>query len=213
MILLLGGEKGGTGKSTLATNISVSLALRGVDVLLVDTDRQGSASSWAATRQANESIARVHCVEKSGDVATAIRDLSKRYEQIVVDAGGRDSRELRSAMLAADKLYTPIKASQFDLWTVEKMNELVEQAKGFNQALEAYAIISMAPAHPQIREAQEAQLMLSDFEHLNMATSIIRERKVFRDAILDGQGVAEATNPKAIQEVESLMEEIYNGAL
>jgi chromosome partitioning protein len=213
MILLFGGEKGGTGKSTLATNVCALLARRGVDVLLVDTDRQGSGSSWAATRNTNSLLPPVHCVEKSGDVASAVRDLSSRYAQIVIDAGGRDSRELRSSMLVADKLFTPIKASQFDLWTVEKMNELVNQARGFNQNLEAHAIISMAPSHPQVREAEDAQKMLSDFEHLALAHSIVRDRKVFRDAILQGQGVVEADNRKATSEIEALAREIFNGSV
>ena len=59
MIILIGGEKGGTGKTTLSTNIAAKLALEGEDVLLVDTDKQGSASAWAATRDELEDVTRV----------------------------------------------------------------------------------------------------------------------------------------------------------
>ncbi len=50
MIVLVGGEKGGTGKTTLAINLAALRAIRGRDVLLVDTDPQGSASGWVLTR-------------------------------------------------------------------------------------------------------------------------------------------------------------------
>ena len=50
MIVLIGGEKGGTGKTTLATNLAQMRAARGRDVLLVDTDKQESASAWASLR-------------------------------------------------------------------------------------------------------------------------------------------------------------------
>ena len=54
MIILIGGEKGGTGKTTLATNLAAMRALAGHDVLLVDTDRQGSAAAWALKRGESE---------------------------------------------------------------------------------------------------------------------------------------------------------------
>ncbi len=50
MVILIGGEKGGTGKTTIATNLAALRALAGHDVLLVDTDSQGSASYWASSR-------------------------------------------------------------------------------------------------------------------------------------------------------------------
>ena len=211
MVILFGGEKGGTGKSTLATNLAAYLARERRDVVVVDTDTQRSAASWVTVRSDNADLSTVHCIEKLGDVLKTIRDLATRYEEVIVDAGGRDSRELRSAMLAADKMYVPIKASQFDLWTVDRMNALVDQSRGFNQGLQAYALISMASTNPVVNEAQEAQDMLSDFDQLALAKTIIRERKVYRDAIMEGKGVIECSNPKAYFEIEELAQEIYNG--
>jgi chromosome partitioning protein len=209
MVTLFGGEKGGTGKSTLATNTAVYLAQGGADVLLVDTDPQGSATSWSAIRAEDSSVATVHCVTKTGDVAKAVRDLAGRYDHVIIDAGGRDTRELRSAMMVAQRMYIPLKASQFDLWTVERMNSLVNTARGFNETLSAAAIISMAPTHPQINEAKDAEQMLSDFDALQLARTIVRERKAYRDATVMGRGVLEMANPKAIAEIHSLAQEIY----
>ena len=48
--------------------------------------------------------------------------MAAKYRDIVIDAGGRDSVELRAAMTVADALYIPIQASQFDVWTLDQMN-------------------------------------------------------------------------------------------
>ena len=61
MILLLGGEKGGTGKSTLATNLAAWLAVQGRDVILVDTDVQRTAANWVDRRN---QIGRASCRER-----------------------------------------------------------------------------------------------------------------------------------------------------
>jgi len=126
MILLTGGEKGGTGKSTIAVNLAVWLAHQGADVLLIDTDRQRTASHFVDRRSALDGVPVVHCAEKHGHVFDTVRDLATRYEHVIVDAGGRDSEELRTALVAAQVVYCPLKASQPDLETSVHMNELVK---------------------------------------------------------------------------------------
>lgn len=210
MIVLLGGEKGGTGKSTLATNIAAWLAQQRHDVILVDTDRQRTAANWVDRRNLIQpTVPVVHCTERHGNVFHALRDLAKRYEQIIVDAGGRDSEELRTALVAAHKVYVPLKASQPDLETSLHMNELVKLARGMNPSLEARVIICMAPTNPSIRETSEAQELLTELSELTPSVINICERKAYRDAIAEGRGVIELSNDKAILEIEGLVKEIY----
>ena len=67
MIILIGGEKGGTGKSTIATNLAAIRAIAGKEVLLLDTDAQASATYWAALRDDLEGKVRVPCLRKTGN--------------------------------------------------------------------------------------------------------------------------------------------------
>ena len=208
----IGGEKGGTGKSTIATNLAAYLADRSDDVVLLDADSQGTASRWVERRNnSHPELPKVHCVQKAGDIFETIRDLSTRYQQVIIDAGGRDSEELRSAMIAAQKLYTPLKASQPDLETTMNINQLVKLACGLNPSLKAYAVISMAPTHPAITEAQEAYELLMELPDIELSRVFIRERKVFRDAMVEGKGVIESKNRKAKAEIQLLAGEIYDG--
>ena len=210
MILLLGGEKGGTGKSTLATNLAAWLAAQGRDVILVDTDVQRTAANWVDRRNLLNGVPAVQCAERRGNVFHALRDLAKRYEEVIVDAGGRDSEELRTALVAAHRVYVPLRASQPDLETSLHMNELIQLARGMNPGLEARVIICMAPTNPAVRETSDAQELLTGLSEFTPSMVTIGERKVYRDAMTEGRGVIELNNDKAILEIEGLVKEIYS---
>jgi chromosome partitioning protein len=212
MVVLIGGEKGGTGKTTLATNLAALRSNEGRDVLLVDTDKQGSASDWAAVREEVDGAPQIPCVQVFGkQVTSQIQDLDPRYDDLVVDAGGRDSVELRSAMVVADRFYVPLQASQFDVWTIERMEELVEQAQAINPPLQARVFINRASPHPQVHEAEEAEEILDEFEHLIFSGVVLHDRIAFRRAASGGVAVTEADSPdpKACSEVQALYDVIF----
>lgn len=212
-ITVFGGEKGGTGKTTLATNIAAMLALKGKDVLLLDTDRQGTASFWATVREEEAIEPRVACVQKFGKgLPSQVRDLAERYDEIVIDAGGRDSMELRYALGVADRLYIPMQPFQFDIWTIRQMDTLVEMAKSLNEDLSAFIVLNRVATNPVIKEDREAREFIAgeNFQHLALAESMARDRIAFRKAARDGLAVIEyGQDNKAINEMNELYEEIY----
>jgi len=209
MILLLGGEKGGTGKSTLATNLAVWLADQEKDVVLIDTDRQRTSSHFVDRRNELGTLPQVHCAEKYGNVFDTVKDMATRYEYVLVDAGGRDSEELRTAMVVAHRLYVPLKASQPDLETSVHMNELVKLARGLNPRLQASLVISMGPTHHAVHEDKDAVEILAELPEFCLSDVVVRERKAYRDAMAEGKGVIELDNEKAADEVNRLASEIF----
>lgn len=212
MVVLIGAEKGGTGKTTLAVNLAAVRASEGQDVLLVDTDKQGSASDWAAVRQEETSYQRIPSVQVFGKQVTAqLEDLSDRYDDLLVDAGGRDSVELRAAMVIADRVFVPLQASQFDVWTLERMDELVEQAQALNPKLQAQVFINRASPHPQVHEAEEAAEILEDFEYLDFGEAVVHDRIAFRRSASKGLAVTEgdSSGSKAAAEIYALYHTIF----
>ena len=215
MILLIGGRKGGSGKSTIAMNICAALAKAGKDVMLVDADKQASSAGWSLERSANQPNAGIiHCVQKYDETHKTLADLEKRYEYVVVDAAGRDSPELRSSMVVAHTLLIPVRPSQLDLNTIPDMQKIINDSKIINPNLRALAVLSMGPTNPIIHESNEAREFFSEFPEIKLLNTIIRDRKIYRDSISDGLGVVEIENNsdsarKAKKEITNLIEEIY----
>lgn len=214
MIYILGGQKGGTGKSTIATNLAVALTLAGQQTLLIDTDRQLTASNWSDVRQSNPALPAITTIQKTGKIYHVLRDMAERYENVIVDAGGFDSVELRTALAAADALYSPVRASQSDLWTLQAMVDLIEQARIINERLRCYLVLSMAPTNPAIQESRQALALLSEYPAFTTCASVLSDRKAFRDAMSEGRGVLEHSDPKAKNEIQLFTREVLShGAL
>ena len=213
MIITLGAEKGGVGKTTLAVNLAAQRTLEGHDVLLVDTDLQISASFWSQRRDEAGLQPRVACIQKFGKGLQAeLRDLATRYEDILVDVGGRESVELNASLVVADQVYIPIQASQFDMWTLDRMDELVATATGFNPDLQADVVITRASPNPQVTEVQEVIELMQEYDYLQIAETIIYERIAWRKSIREGRAVSELTpaDPKATDELKRLYAEIFD---
>lgn len=212
MIVLIGGEKGGPGKTTIATNIAAIRTNIIGDVLLVDTDKQPTSSYWCSLREDKGINPRVSSIQKYDKaVRTEIVELSKKFSDIIIDAGGRDSPELRGALLVCDKAIFPLRPSQFDLWTLGRLNTLVESAKEINEKLEAFVVINQSSPNPAVKEAEEMKGFLTEFENIKGLNSVICERIAFRRAALHGMAVTEykPEDLKANEEIMSLYREIY----
>ena len=212
-IILFGGEKGGTGKTTIATNMAAMLAIQGKDVLLLDTDRQGTASFWAAVREDYGAEPRIACVQKFGKgLASQVRDLADRYDEVVIDAGGRDSVELRYALGVSDRAYVPVQPFQFDIWTIRQMDELVGMAQGINEKLQAFIVLNRVSTNPVITEEKETRdfFEMEEFENLTMVQAFLRDRIAYRKSAREGISVSEwKKDTKAVAEMQTLFQEVY----
>ncbi|WP_019218353.1 AAA family ATPase [Legionella tunisiensis] len=212
MIIVFGGEKGGTGKTTLATNIAAELALRGKEVLLIDTDRQESSSSWCFVREEEEIRPRIPCILKFGEtVRQEINELKNKFNNIIVDCGGRDSIEFRAALLAADKAIIPMRSTQFDLWTLSRFSKILAEVRIINEFLQVGLLLNAANTNPAVKEHEEAKEYIKEFGNMDLYSTIVRDRIAFHKAAAEGRSVSEITpnDQKASLEINSLYEEIF----
>ncbi|AHF78085.1 Putative plasmid partition protein ParA-like protein [Sodalis praecaptivus] len=208
MIILIGSQKGGCGKSTTCVNIASELVRQGKDVVLVDADRQGTSSNWISDRNNAGDLNRIHSIQKFDNIRETLLDLKARYDYVVVDTAGRDSREVRTGMTAADIILVPFRPSQPDLDTLPRMNDIITEAQDINPALRAVAMLTMAPTNPIINETAEARAYLRDYPQLKLLATVIRDRKIYRDGMSEGKGVVEMNNSKAKAELQCLVKEL-----
>ncbi|SMO94376.1 AAA family ATPase [Fodinibius sediminis] len=218
MIVLVGGKKGGTGKSTISTNLAALRVEKAghKNLLLIDTDSQGSTADWAYYRKESgkDGIECIQLFEKR--IVTEIDSKAKRYEDIIIDAGGRDSKELRYSMTVADVMLVPVGASQYDLNTIVDIDELLEQIRTINPDLTCYVVINNFPNHAKLTEGAEGIEFLKQFDNVIPIEFIIHHRISFNRTAKEGLGVNELTNngtiadPKALDEITKLYEVIYH---
>jgi len=217
VIVIVGGTKGGTGKSTIITNLVAIDVGKGNDSLLVDSDKQGSASTWAAIREETTAgLIRVPSAQKYGQLVLTneLKSWAKKYANVFVDAGGYDSEELRSALVAADRLYIPVRPAQFDLWTLPKIILIAKQSQIYNPNLQFFFVINGAHTSPNVKEAEEVLALAEEIEGMVFCQTIIHSRRAFYKAPVAGRAVTEMKgseyDKKAAEEMMSLYEEIFN---
>ena len=169
---------------------------------------QAATANWISDRLSKPNVPKVHCVQKYDNIRETLLDLNQRYGFVVVDAAGRDSRELRTGMTACHVLIVPFRPSQPDLDTLPKLREIISQAIDLNPQLKVFGLLTMAPTNPVINEEAEAREYLQDYPEIHLLNTFVRDRKIYRDAMSEGLGVIEMSNPKAKTEIQDLVREI-----
>ncbi|HFL1539627.1 TPA: AAA family ATPase [Enterobacter asburiae] len=211
MITVIGGNKGGSGKTTTAVNLAIGLALRGKDVCLVNGDLQRTAAKHLAEREASKVLPAITLIEKFDNLTQTLRALDEKYEHVIVDVAGRNSREFITSGVVAHKIIAPLQCSQPDLDTLIELQQQVEGMRDLNPDLEVYCLQSMATTNPVLRgnERKEFLEYLDEFPTIKTLDSVICFRKVYRDCMSSGLGVLETDNTAAKSEMEKLMEEVF----
>jgi len=210
MILVVGGEKGGSGKSCLAQNLAVFLQLkREQDVILLDADPQGTTTEWVQERTATGRTPEIHSVQVSGNIRSTLLDLAKRYQTVVIDAGGQDSEALRSAMTVATHMLMPFRPKRRDLKTLEHAEELVRMAKAVNPHLQVWAIITQCPSLPsQWQRVIDAKGVCKSYG-IEPLEAVTYQRNVYDDTDEGGLSVLETDiDLKAQEEITAITNEL-----
>lgn len=213
MIILIGGEKGGSGKSCLAQNLATFLKLKqGRDVLLLDADPQGTTTDWVQERIASGRVAEIPSVQASGNIRVVLLDLAKRYEAIVIDAGGQDSEALRSAMTVATHMLMPFRPKRRDLKTLEHAEELIKMALAINPSLQVRAVITQCPTLPsQLQRINDAKNACRSYG-IEPLQAITYHRNVYDDTDEGGLSVLETdVDGKAQDEIIAIATELLRG--
>ena len=147
--------------------------------MLVDADSQGTTSIWSDARKEKE-VPQLPCVSlRGGKVHVELKELARHYEDVVIDTGGADSQEFRSALLAAHTLFMPLRPGSFDFWTLMKMQEVVSMADAFNEGLKAIICLSQVPPSARERAKREAAEVLAEMPRFTLMDAMVVFRAAF----------------------------------
>lgn len=210
MIIVVGGSKGGTGKTIISTNLSVLRTLSGKKVLLVDGDRQRNSLDWHNQRKELQKDSRlIDTIVLQDDIRSDLKKLKPQYDDIIIDCGGGDNVTQCSALMVADKFIIPFRPRGPDIFTINIVQDLVNQVKKINPSLKSYAFLNNADAIGS--DNTKAYEILKEHKEWETILLPIGTRKAFSNAYVDGLGVVELKKQekKASEEIRLLYKFIY----
>ena len=189
-------QKGGAGKSTLASNISVAAENAGERVFVIDLDPLQSLVKWSKLRGQSE-IAVEHI--PASKLVKALEALEKKgVTLVVIDAPGEDSENLAAAIRAADLCVIPARPNVFDLWASE-----VTRAKVKEAGKEYIFLLNQIPPAQQSARVEQGAKALQAMGGL--LAPMVSARVDYQEAARHGLGVAELhPSSVAAQEMREL---------
>ncbi len=193
-------QKGGSGKSTIASSLAVAAHEAGERVFVIDMDPQASLLRWYKLRE-DKSIA-VEAVS-AAKLPAAIAALSKSgITLVIIDTPGSDSALSQAAMKAADLSIIPSRPNAFDLWASESTRQLLKTMKK-----DFVFLLNQCPPAQQSARVQDGAKALEAMG--GIITPLVGSRVDFQEAARHGYGVTEV-NPSgyAAEEVRKLWNSI-----
>lgn len=196
-VIALIGQKGGPGKTMVATNLAVEAAEDGETVVLIDLDPQASASQWGDRRQAENVVVQSVQAARLGPVLKTAR--AQGVTLVIIDTPGRAADLAIAAARVADLVIVPVRPTISDLETMPAVLDLLHTARA---ASHHFAVINAAPAqgtrHTEAKAAIEGRGFVC-------SPVVLYQRNAYGDAPVRGLGVTEyAPRDKAATETREL---------
>jgi chromosome partitioning protein len=212
MIITVGNTKGGVGKTTLAVNIAIARALAGREVWLIDGDRQATAQTAISIRAENGHTPGIACAnyQEGATLRIQLNQQRAKFEDIIIDAGGRDSTSLRAALVLSDVLLVPFQPRSYDVWALNDMAALVDEARSVRDGLQAFAILNCADPGMLSSDNREAAAAVAEVPQFVYLNTPIKRRKAFANAAGQGLSVLEIKpgDSKAQSELNALLKRL-----
>ncbi len=198
-VITVAQQKGGAGKTTLAANLAVEFARRGLSVALVDTDPQGSLGRWFLQRRSRPAGAEVEFATASAwGVSYECEKLRRSHDLVIVDTPPKADADLRPALREADLVLVPVAGSMVDLWAVDGLMDLVSR-EGRRALIVLNRLRGGTRLAGEVAAAAEAVG--------GVATARLGARVTYAEALGEGLAAPDLRGPAA-QEIAALADEV-----
>ena len=222
MVISIVNEKGGSGKPTFAVNVAARLAVEGDKVLLIDADPQRSTEVFSDMRSQGNLSPLFSSVSKTGlSLGDEIKRMQDHFDAIVIDTGGRDSKEMRKAMLNSNIIIIPTIPSQYDVRVLDHMLDIYGEVRELNENLLALVLVNRVSPNPFLaKELQSLREYIDEAKNdrnlsdLVLMDSVIYERQAYKKAVIEGKSMKEfcKNGDKAIADFEEFYSELLIAA-
>ncbi len=192
-------EKGGSGRTTLATNLAAVAHLEGRRSLVIDMDTQGSAFEWGLQREEGSPLSAVVVIRATAEprggkgkplTATKLAEMGRGYDAVFLDGPPRLDDITLAAAVAADVVVMPVQPGPYDLWAAGSTIALLDTADAIRAQLGKPAVrrcfvINRANIRETLTTDARAEL-----EDAGEVAGVVGQRAVFRKSAARGEAVA-----------------------
>lgn len=204
-LIAMMGNKGGTGKTTLAVNLAAGL-MRKAPTAVLDLDPQRSAWQWSRIAERQDWSA--HVREGHGDVRETVSELAARYRYVIVDCPPSvQSTQTQAALRLVDQVLIPVQPSPMDLWATLSVVEAVSAARRDHPRLRANIVLNQLETQTVLSRDIRAVI---DEVGLPVLQSDVRRRAIYRNAMAEGKTVFDVggAGREAAAEIEQVLTEV-----
>ena len=197
--------KGGSGKTTISTTLARSLFERRHSVLLVDSDPQGSARDWHATRDDNpiELVA----LDRPNNLKT-LSSMTNNYDFVVIDGAAKLEDMMTACIKVSDFILIPVQPSPYDIWAASDLVDFIKARQEVTDGSPQAAFV-LSRTVEGTKLGGEVRTALDDYA-LPVCTATVAQRQIYPQSAAEGLTVLEGDNAKAKAEINALADEVLN---
>lgn len=202
------GQKGGSGKSTLSIATALEAMQRGLRVVLLDLDRQGTCRDFGAAARAGDLPSPTVVSVDAADLPEVVESMGDSYDLAIIDTPGRESSAGRASLMLCHVAVVPVQPSPADLWATSETFAVCRKALGLRPDLIVKPVVSRADARRRFSKEVVETLSAAGMKPLN---TIIHDRADFPASMAMGSApTSYASDGKAAAEIRELVDEIFS---
>ncbi|MYM92759.1 nucleotide-binding protein [Duganella vulcania] len=215
MVITIGAEKGGVAKTRLATHIAALGASQGVDVVLLDTDKQGSAMSWGSIRNEEGVQPSIPVLSLPAKPAAEIANLAGKYSLVVVDIGAQNYRTMLECAQLSDLVLVPCGPDQQEIESTLNVFEALRALDPRHEKgrIPAHVVLTRVSTKENAKATLDLRAMFAE-EGVPVCKSHIAQREAWRATGKTGRALHELKGSdrslKAIDEMQALYDEVVS---
>lgn len=201
VIISVAQQKGGAGKTTLSTNVTVCLSNLGKRVALIDLDPQKSATMWYGLRQDYIGHNTIDLLLHDYDLDAVLEQNCGRYDVIIIDTPPYTKESAKKLIDRSDFVMIPTQLSPMDIWATQPILDLTRDSDTAH-----FMVLNRVPHASKVSTKLHESLIECE---LPIAKTPIGNRNSYVASFLNGSGVTESEqNSKAAFEIKELTLEL-----